>query len=183
MRSRSSQGIHAKSAGKVGTAGSGPINDDSIVGSWRGLDDDSRAEESVFIHIQKPSAEKPLRVVFVEGKDLQIYEMHTTKVGSHNVFAAKATDEGDKAEDIGDGYLIGYYEIKGRDLFFYLLDADKVRGLIKAGKLKGNPGDGKFSLAQLTGSPTEVAAFLASQDGWLARVDEPARLRRLTDKK
>lgn len=163
-------------------AGTGPINDEAMVGTWRGVDADSGEEEDAFIHIQSTAPDKPLRVVSVEDNDLKIYELHTTRVGSHNAFAARivqADDEDDKKEFNG-AFLLGYYEAKGNELLFHILDADKVSELIRSGKVKGNPGNGKFSTAKLTGSPAEVASFLASQDGWKSRMDEPARLRRLS---
>ena len=61
-----------------------------------------------------------------------------------------------------------------------MLDAEKVRPLIKSGKLKGNPGEKQYDIAELTGSPQEVAAFLGSKDGLASRVEGPgARVRRV----
>lgn len=163
-------------------AGTGPINDEAIVGSWRGLNSASGEEEDAFIHIQSPVPDKPLRVVYIEKDDLKIYELHTTRVGDRNAFAAKvleADDEADKREFKGD-FLLGFYEIKGDELLFHFLDADKVSELIRSSKVKGKPGKGQFSSAKLTGTPAELARFLASPDGWASRMDEPARMRRLT---
>ena len=83
-------------------------------------------------------------------------------------------------KESGGGSYIAYYEAKPEELTFYLLDAEKVRALIKGGKLKGNPGEKQYDIAELTGSPQEVAAFLGSKDGLASRVDGPGgRMRRV----
>ncbi|MEQ1755171.1 MAG: hypothetical protein ABL973_13680 [Micropepsaceae bacterium] len=161
-------------------AGQGPINDDAIVGDWRGVDADNGKEESVFVHIQKPDAAKPLRVVFVEEKDYNIYELTTTQTGAHKVFSAKVLGPEKAVQESKGGSFLGYYEVKGNEARFWLLDANKVTTLIKAGKVKGNPGKSKYDFAELTGNPAELASFLASDDGWNARADDPAILRRIT---
>jgi len=54
-----------------------------------------------------------------------------------------------------------------------------VSELIRKGKVRGTPGPAKYDIAKLTGSPAELATFLASADGWASRMEDPARLRRI----
>ena len=160
-------------------AGTGPINDDAIVGDWRGIDPDTGQAEQVFIHIQKFDPAKPLRIVFVEDKKYEIYELRTTQVGNRHVFSAKILEPAEAVKESHGGAFLGYYEVKGDQADFYLLDAGKVSALIRQGKARGIPGKQTYDLAELTGSPAELAAFLGSDAGWNAKVDSPARLRRV----
>lgn len=160
-------------------AGRGPINDEALVGDWQGLESDSGKPEGVFLHFQKPDPAKPLRLVYVEGKDLVVYEMSTTRVGNRNVFYATVMQPEEAVKESKGGSYLGYYETTGTTATFWLLDAEKVSALIRQGKVRGTPGPAKYDIAKLTGSPAELAAFLASPDGWASRMEDPARLRRI----
>lgn len=160
-------------------AGRGPINDEALVGDWQGLDADSGKAEAVFLHFQKPDPAKPLRLVYVEGKDYTIYEMATTRVGNRSVFYATVLEPEEARKETKGGSFLGYYETTGTTATFWLLDAEKVSELIRQGKVRGTPGPAKYDIAKLTGSPAELATFLASADGWASRMEEPARLRRI----
>ena len=118
----------------------GPVNDETIVGDWRGVEASSGDEQNAFIHIQRPDENGPLRVVFVEGKDYGVYEMTTTQAGSRKVFALRGLAPDDTVKETGGGYMLGYYETRGDELFFYPLDSEAVSNLIRAGKLAGVPG-------------------------------------------
>jgi hypothetical protein len=164
-------------------AGKGPVDDLALVGSWRGLDSDSGKETDVFIHIQRPTEDKPLRLVYVEGKDYVIYEMSTTRVGSRSVFYATVLAPEEAVSESKGGSYLGFYEVSGMNATFYLLDAEKVSELIRQGKVRGTPGPAKYDIANLTGSPAELATFLASAEGWASRMEDPARLRRIVTPK
>jgi len=166
---------------KNAPTGAGPINDERLVGAWRGVDADSgKEEEDAFLHFQKPSDDAPLRLVWVEDRNYQVYEVRTMKIAGKNVFAAKLLTPLDKSDDeIPDGYFLGFYDFKGDDIVFQLLDADKIGKLIEKGVVKGIKPARNYDMAQLTGSPEELARFLASPEADAARIDEPARLRRI----
>ena len=160
-------------------AGSGSINDDRLVGDWRGLDNGDGKDADVYIHFQKPDPNKPLRVVWVEDRSYQIYELTTMHIGAKDVFAAKLIGPQEASKDIPNGYFVGFYEVKGNEAVFHLLDADKVGELIGRGVVKGIKPPAKYDMATLTGSPTDLARFLGSPEAAAAVADEPARLRRL----
>jgi hypothetical protein len=160
-------------------AGKGPVDDPALVGNWRGLDSESGKETDVFIHIQRPEEGKPLRLVYVEGKNFVIYEMSTTRVGNRSVFYATVLEPEEAVSEAKGGSYLGFYEIRGMNATFYLLDAEKVSEHIRQGKVRGTPGPAKYDIAKLTGSPAELATFLASADGWASRMEDPARLRRI----
>ena len=160
-------------------AGTGVINDDRLVGNWRGFDTGSGKEEDAYLHFQKPDPDKPLRLVWVEDSKYLVYEVVTTHIGSKDVFAAKLiAPQQAKKERTPHGYFVGFYEVTGNEVVFHLLDAEKISALITQGKLKGTPGKKKYDFATLSGSPVELARFLSSPEAWTARA-EPARLRRL----
>ena len=156
--------------------------DNRLVGTWRGLEDEDKKETAAFLSFQKYDDGKPLRLVWVEDRNYQVYDVTTMRIAGRNVFAAKliAPDEALKEKDMAIGYFIGFYDVKGDRLQFAPLDSEKVGELIKRGKLKGSRGPGKWEMATLTGSPQELAAFLASPDALAAQIEEPAVLRRLT---
>ncbi len=162
-------------------AGTGPINDDRLVGAWRGVDGDSGTDADAFLHFQKPDDNAPLRLVWVEDRNYQVYEVRTMQIGGKNVFAAKLLTPLDKTDgEIPEGYYLGFYEFKSPgEVKFWLLDADKVGKLIESGKVKGVKPPRSYDITTLTGSPTELARFLASADGDAARIDEAATIRRL----
>lgn len=64
---------------------------------------------------------------------------------------------------------------------FYLLDKKKVSGLIASGKLKGSAGKGEYAMAILDGSAADIGRFLASPEGFAARSEDAAFLRRISN--
>lgn len=163
-------------------AGTGPINDDRLVGAWQGIDNDGGEPDDAYLHFQKPDEDKPLRLVWVEERNYQVYEVTTMRIGNKNVFAATILFPLEKTgdESIPVGIYLGFYEVNanGNEIVFHLLDAEKVGALIQSGAVKGIKPPRKYDMATLTGSPTELARFLASPEADAARA-EPARLRRL----
>jgi hypothetical protein len=166
-------------------AGAGPEGDERLIGAWQGLDSDDKQPADAFLHFQQQSPDGPLRLVWVEDKQYQIYEVTTRKIGTKNVFAVMLTGPDEAMKDEGPkGYFLGFYTFKTPDeVMFQLLDAEKVGDLIARGKLKGTRKPGKYEMATLTGSPDELARFLASPEADAARVSDPATIRRLTRRK
>lgn len=164
-------------------AGTGPIGDPRLIGAWRGLDADEGKDADAFLHFLKPDRDEPLRLVWVEDRNYQLYEVHTMVVGNRNVFAAKllGPEEALKDGEMTQGYYLGFYEFQSADkVTFALLDSEKVAELIAKGRLKGTRKPGKYEIATLTGSPAGLAGFLASPEAQAARMEDPATVRRLT---
>jgi hypothetical protein len=158
------------------------VIDQRLVGAWGGIDKDDPNDIEAFLHFLKPEGEGPLKLVWVENNNYQVYEVNTFVIGGKNVFAAKLLTPFKDDDDvvIPEGYFLGFYEFNGDDeIAFTLLEADKIGELIKAGKLKGEPGKGKYDFAMLTGSPAELARFLASPEAQAARLEDPAYMRRI----
>jgi hypothetical protein len=167
---------------KNAPTGTGPIADERLIGAWRGLDSGDGKEADAFLHFLKPDKDDPIKLVWVEDRNYQVYEVRTMQIGGKNVFAAKLLTPTAKGEgEFPDGFYLGFYEFKNEsEAKFWLLDSQKIGKLIESGKLKGTKAPGKYDIATLTGSPAELARFLASADADAARIDEPATIRRLT---
>lgn len=163
-------------------AGTGITGDLRLVGTWRGFDAKDNTDGDAFLHFLKPDRDETLRLVWVEDRNYQLYEVRTVLIGKRNVFAAKLIGPAEAMkDDAPQGWLLGFYDYQSADkLTFQLLDSEKVGELIAKGRLKGTRKPGKYEMATLTGSPAELSAFLASPDAQAARTDEPATLRRLT---
>lgn len=161
----------------------GPAGIDTrLVGTWRGIDTEDKKDSDAFLSFQKYDDAKPLRLVWVEDRSYQVYDLITMKIANRDVFVATLTgpEEALKEKDMTAGRFIGFYEVAGDKLRFWPLDSEKIGKLIEQGKVKGQRPPGKWEMATLTGTPQELAAFLASPDAQAARIDDPARLRRLT---
>ena len=171
---------------KNAPTGSGPINDERLLGAWRGFDADDNKDAEAFLHFLRPDPDKPLSLVWVEDNKFQVYEVRTMVIGGRNVFAATIVEPKMEAEKDGVpiGYYLGFYEFKSPDyLVFHLLDAKKVGALIERGVVKGIKPPREYDMTTLTGSPTELARFLASAEAYGARIDDPAHLRRIAPAK
>lgn len=165
-------------------AGTGPINDPRLVGTWRGIDTDDGKQGNAFLTFQRTDEQKPLRLVWVEGNELQIYDLITRRVGKRDVFAATLTGPAEQIAKMKPGeprgYFLGFYDVKGERVTFNLLDAKAIGALITANKLKGIAPKGQYDSATLSGSPAELATFLASPEAAAAATKDPATLRRIT---
>ena len=166
-------------------AGSGPVADQRLAGSWQGIDDGDHnpTTDDVTLTFQMTSNARPLRLTWNEGNKRLFYDVYTLKFGAHIGFAAKLTGpaEAQKEDETKGAYFLGYYEFtpSGDGLMFHLLDKKKVLGLIASGKLKGSAGKSEYAMAILDGSASEVGRFLASPEGYAARSEDAALLRRL----
>ena len=163
-------------------AGTGIAGDLRLVGTWRGFDAKDNKESDAFLHFLKPDRDEPIRLVWVEDRNYQLYEVRTVGIGKRNVFAAKLIGPTEAMkEGAPQGWILGFYDFQAADkATFELLDSEKVGELIAKGKLKGSRKPGKYEMAMLTGSPAELAAFLASPDAQAARTKEPATIRRIS---
>jgi hypothetical protein len=165
--------------------GVGPVADRRLVGSWQGIDDGDHnpTGDDVVLTFRMTTNVKPLRLTWKEGKKRLSYDVYTQKFGRHMGFAARLTGpaEAQKEDETAGAFYLGYYEFTSSGgLMFYLLDKKKLSGLIASGKLKGSIGKSEHDIAVLNGSAREVGRFLASANGFAARSEDPAFLRRLS---
>ena len=159
--------------------------DAKLIGAWEALDENGkRTADTTFLHFFKNDEGKPLYALIVDDHSATTYEMRSIKLGKRQIFALKpltSTTHEDKPET---NYILGFYEVKGDDLIFNLLDAKKLKALVEANKLKGVAEKSDYGKVTLTGSPQELAAFFANADtASLIGTEKPARAHRLTQPK
>lgn len=160
-------------------AGSGPVIDPQIIGTWQVFDEQGKSE-GTFLHFIKRSETGPLTFVMVDDHGWTVYEMTSLQVGKRQMFAVKQTEvpRGDKPER---NYIVGFYEIKGDELSISLLDQKKLKELIADHKIKGRVEFGDYGKVTLTASPEELAAFFATTDmDKLVTGDKPAKAHRVS---
>ena len=160
------------------------VDDEKLVGTWQAWDAGDKKPADAFLHFQKDEEHKSLRLIWVEDKGYQVYDVTTLRIGNKNVFAAMIVEPKVKAKEDGIplGYHLGFYEMSAdaSEITFWLLDAEKVADLISKGVVKGKKPPGKYDFATLTGSPDELARFLASPQADAARIKDPAKIRRIS---
>ena len=161
-------------------AGFGDAGDPRLAGTWRGIDGHDGKDVDTYAHVLQ-HAGKPMSLVWVENKDHRDYELRTAVIGNRNVFAAKVLGPQEAlTDDRSPGWILGFYEYDGPSgIKLWLLSSSAIEELIKKGLVKGTS-SGPLGTATLSGSPEEVAAFLASPEAYGARMREAAKLRRLT---
>jgi hypothetical protein len=159
------------------------VIDDRLVGTWRGINEDGK-DSDAFLHFIKQAPDKPLRLLWVEGDDFQIYDLTTIPVGKHHVFASMPVASPQNTPDpvpAAEGeYILGFYDVSKTEALFWLLDTEKVSALIKQGGVQGTVSDSAGGGATLTGTSDDVAKFLASEAAYAARGVEPMKLRRMS---
>ena len=161
-------------------AGTGPISDDRLVGEWQSLEDCEGKDVIGYMHVQKLGSDRPMRVVGVEDTTYGVYEVYTTRFGTRNIFAATviAPASGGEDDSLG-GYILGRYEIKGDVLSYRMFDGEKVREFVARGVITATSTPGRFGTTTLTGTPAELARFLASPAADSALDKERQCMRRL----
>ena len=166
-------------------AGNGPIADERLIGAWQALDENGQpSKDATFLHFVKSGEDKPLFMVMIDDHVSATYEMHTINVGNKQMFAVRGLSSTNGEEKPEINYILGYYEVKGADLYFNLLDPKKVKALVHSGKLKGVAEDKDYGKVTLSGSPQELASFFASTDpATLIGGEKPAHARRVSQPK
>lgn len=140
-----------------------------LIGFWTGMED-GKPSATVLQFVEGTEKNGP-RLVATNPKGVAVLELRTLTLGArHGAFAARSImSDGD--DSWPDGYVLGFYEFRGKDLWIDTMSSERVGALVDAGKVKGVKGKGQFFDVTLTGSPEEIAAFLASADARAATGD------------
>jgi hypothetical protein len=109
--------------------------DDRLVGAWQGVEAETNEPVDVYLHFQQLKGQNALRVVWVDnsrsGADggLDVYELTTMRVGNKHVVAARGSRPGQETEEHekSGSYVLGFYEVKGSEAVFYLLEETRSR--------------------------------------------------------
>lgn len=142
----------------------GAAHDPALSGTWHGVFDG----DAIYLHVGR--AEHGMtRAVTVEherkdgGIKVERYVAFASRLDKLALLNVRPVDGGGTA-----GYSLFKYETGKDRLTLWLTSFAAVREDIKAGKLAGIAGDGKFGETRITASSAELAAWL--------RAAEPRRL-------
>jgi hypothetical protein len=168
------------------TAGLGA--DEALYGTWIGRAEDQpdrdkndKGRGTLYLHfLPAKSQDTPTitGVWVISGSDkgdseLNLYELRTAKLGGNNfidVLKLIAVDKEAKADASQDNGLNGgaipllYKFGKHHTLMLYLLDEDKVKAAIAAGKIAGTVEKGDFGDVIITADAAALDAFFATPE-------------------
>lgn len=137
--------------------------DPRLTGFWAGVSD-GKPTGTILQFVEGSGKNEP-RVVATHPKGVAVYDLRTLKTSAKGgAFAIRAIMSDDPDGTLPEGYVLGFYELRGNTLWSDALNSADVGALVDAGKVKGVKGKGQFADVTLTGTPEEVAAFLASPE-------------------
>jgi len=150
------------------TAGLGA--DTALYGTWKGHSPDSENKDDGFFHfMQAKDGSITAAVIMARGNSddgWTIFSARTATLGRNRFINAVETfDKDAPAEgDLKNANIPLLYVVKGHTLTLYLLDEDKTKEAVKAGKLKGIIEPGENGDVQITSEPAELDAFMATPE-------------------
>jgi hypothetical protein len=156
----------------VGTT-TGFKQDPAIVGVWKvEPQKDHKDNNQGFLAFLNAEEEGAMTAIMLApGKDAGDWGVYTLKpaaLGQNRFLNAwtvinngKAADKDEAATD----FLLMYRLGKDGKLSLYLVDEDKAREAVKAGKIKGDFGQGSMSDVHITAEPAALDKFFASKEG------------------
>jgi len=156
----------------VGTA-AGFKQDPSIVGVWKVEpqkdDEDNKQGFIAFLNAEDEGA--MAAIMLAPGKDAGDWGTYNIKIATlgqnHFMNAWPVTNNGKPAdkEEAASDVLLMYRLGKDGKLTLYLVDEDKARDAVKAGKIKGDVGRGTSGDVHITAEPAALDKFFASKEG------------------
>jgi hypothetical protein len=153
----------------VGTT-TGLNADPSLYGTWKGYDLKDKANPVVFFHFYKGQNDK-MSAAMVEarganGDGVTLFDVTTATLGRNRfINAVMWTDKGKPVEgSLKNTTFPVLYVRQGRSLTLYLLDEDKTRDAVRAGKIKGTVESGNNGDVVVTADAEELDAFMAKPE-------------------
>lgn len=159
--------------------GSGVDADPTMIGTWRGLDEDGKIEKDVFLHVIAHKSGEGLGLALIDKSSFMILDGTTVQAGPHRYLNGTLKDlPGESNEDralLGEHII--RYDIKGKTLRLWLLDATKITDAVEDGKIKGQvEGSGMSKSVRLTATSEELNAFFSKPDAVQYFQEKPATL-------
>ncbi|MDE1938847.1 MAG: hypothetical protein KGI68_07490 [Alphaproteobacteria bacterium] len=153
----------------VGTTTEFP-SDSALFGTWKGHAEDQKTDTYFHFLADKNGAVTAILVSAEGNKDdagWMSFTLRTAKLGENRLMnAVETTDNGTPTEDSLKGANIPllYTIANGRRLTLYLLDEDKVKEAIKAGRIAGSIEPGNFGDVKITADAKTLDAFMATPE-------------------
>ena len=145
-------------------------NDAALYGTWKGKNPDDKAAPDGFFHfMQAKNGGFDIALAMAQGSSddgWSAFTATTATLGKNHVLNAVMTyDKNAPVEGtLKNANIPLLYVVKGRTLTLYLLDEDKIKAAIKAGKIAGTVGTGDNGDAVITAGAAELDGFLARPD-------------------
>lgn len=144
--------------------------DKALIGTWKGHSPDSNDKQDAFVHfMQAKDGGMTIALVYAHGTNddgWTIFNAKSATLGKNHFLNAVETFDKDAAtaDRLQNANIPMLYTVKGRTLTIYLLDEDKTKAAIKAGKLNGTITNGDAGDVTLTSDAAELDAFMASPE-------------------
>lgn len=164
-----------------------PEPDSDLVGLWKAtMTDGDKDDNQAYFHFVR-KGDGTLTVVIVSAKtkgdgDVMGARVTTTRVGGNRFLNATLLpmDRDDKDDEQPPGTVPVLYELdSSHHLTLYLMDEDKTKAVITAGKIKGTVGQGQFGDATITADQPALDAFVGSREGLALFTDKFAVMTRM----
>lgn len=170
-------GCFVTSANRVD--GTGVDADPALVGTWRGVDEDGKIEKDVFLHVIAHKTGEGLGLALIDKDSFMILDGTTVQAGPHRYLNATLKEMA--AVSAEDRALLGLhivrYQVKGKSLKLWLLDAAKITDAVEDGMIKGQvEGSGMTKSVRLTASSEDLNAFFSRPDAAQYFQEKPASL-------
>lgn len=147
------------------TAGLGA--DKALIGTWKGHSADADNKDDGFFHfMQAKDGSLTLAVIMAKGSaddGWTIFNTRTATLGkNHFINAVETFDKDAPAEGaLKNANIPLLYVMKDHTLTVYLMDEDKAKAAINAGKIKGTIEPGNSGDVRITADAAELDAFMA----------------------
>lgn len=149
--------------------------DPALVGTWKGPGDDGKIAYAHFLKQEDGSLAILLVATGDKAEDWTLVTGTTATLGGHHFLNARMVSSNGKpetGEPAGTMPLLYTIDAKGA-LTMRLMDEKATKALIKAGKIKGDPGQGENGDATITADPKALDAFMQSPAGLAAFSSKP----------
>jgi hypothetical protein len=153
----------------VGTT-AGLAADKALFGTWKGHSADADNKSDGYFHFMAAKdGTLTAAVVLATGSSddgWSIFNLRTATLGkNHFINAVETFDKDAPTEgDLKNANIPMLYTLKGRTLTLYLIDEDKAKAAVKAGKIKGEIEPGDMGDVVITAAPAELDAFMAKPE-------------------
>jgi len=156
--------------------------DPALIGTWKGAGDDGKAVYAHFLKNDDGSLTVLLAATGDKAEDWNLVTGTTATLGGHHFFNARLVSSNGKPET-GEpaGTMPLLYTIDAKGLTMRLMDEKATKALIKAGKIKGDPGQGENGDAMITADPKSLDAFMQSPAALAAFSSKPLFVLRKAD--
>jgi hypothetical protein len=157
------------STNPVGTT-TGLSADKALYGTWKGQAVDATSKDDGYFHFMlAKDGSITIAMILARGSSddgWTVFNARTATLGkNHFINAVETFDKDAPAEgDLKNANIPMLYVQKGRTLTIYLLDEDKTKEAVRAGKLKGTIEPGDSGDVEITSDAAELDAFMATPD-------------------